>query len=101
MTEKSTEEDVDYDPPSMIMEDAMLDDYFLLVRRIPGISLSINEYWELDTFTTQKLLGLELEIMEKEEKQLKEAQGKKEYVEQPEGNSEEMNDLMDDMSVDE
>ena len=76
----------------------MLDDYFLLVRRIPGISLSVSEYWELDTFTTQKLLGLELEIMEAEEKQMKEAKGKKDYVEQPEGNSEEMNNLMDEMS---
>ena len=82
----------------MVIEDAMLDDYFLLVRRIPGISLSVSEYWELDTFTTQKLLGLEVEIMEKEEEQMKKAQGKKDYVEQPDGNSEEMNNLMDNMS---
>jgi len=79
----------------------MLEDYFLLVRRIPGISLSVNDYWELDTFTTHKLLEMELEIIEEEQKQLKEAEGKKEYVEQPEENSEEMNNIVDMMSVEE
>lgn len=78
----------------------MLEDYFLLIRRIPGISLSPNEYWNLDTFTTQKLLSLELEIIEEEQKALKEAEGKKEYIEQPEGNSEEMNNLVKAMSDD-
>lgn len=79
----------------------MLEDYFLLVRRIPGISLSVNDYWELDTFTTHKLLEMELEIIEEEQKQLKEAEGKKDYVEQPEGNAEEMNNIVDMMSVEE
>ena len=79
----------------------MLEDYFLLVRRIPGISLSVNDYWELDTFTTRKLLEMELKIIEEEQKQLKEAEGKKEYVEQPEENSEEMNNIVDMMSVEE
>lgn len=79
----------------------MLEDYFLLVRRIPGLSLSVNDYWELDTFTTHKLLEMELEIIEEEQKQLKEAEGKKEYVEQPEENSEEMNNIVDMMSVEE
>ena len=79
----------------------MLEDYFLLVRRIPGISLSVNDYWELDTFTTHKLLEMELEIIEEEQKQLKEVEGKKEYVEQPEENSEEMNNIVDMMSVEE
>lgn len=79
----------------------MLEDYFLLVRRIPGLSLSVNDYWELDTFTTRKLLEMELEIIEEEQKQLKEAEGKKEYVEQPEENSEEMNNIVDMMSVEE
>lgn len=59
------------------------------------------EYWELDTFTTRKLLEMELEIIEEEQKQLKEAEGKKEYVEQPEENSEEMNNIVDMMSVEE
>lgn len=79
----------------------MLEDYFLLVRRIPGLSLSPNDYWELDTYTTQKLLEMELEIIEEEQKQLKESEGKKDYVEQPEKNSEEMNDIVEMMSVEE
>ena len=76
----------------------MLEDYFLLVRRIPGISLSISEYWEMDTFTTHKLIEMESEIIEQEQKALKESQGKKEYVEQPEGNSDEMNDIVEAMT---
>lgn len=78
----------------------MLEDYFLLVRRIPGLSLSLNDYWEMDTFTTQKLLSMELEIIEQEQKQLEESKGKKDYVEQPEGNAEEMNDIVAMMSED-
>jgi len=79
----------------------MLEDYFLLVRRIPGLSLSPSDFWELDTYTTQKLLEMELEIIEEEQKQLKESEGKKDYVEQPEKNSEEMNDIVEMMSVEE
>lgn len=78
----------------------MLEDYFLLVRRIPGLSLSLNDYWEMDTFTTQKLLSMELEIIEREQEQLNESEGKKDYVEQPEGNAEEMNDIVEMMSED-
>lgn len=76
----------------------MLEDYFLLVRRIPGISLSPSDFWELDTFTTQKLVSLELEIMEKEEEAMNKS--KSDYVERPDGNAEEMNSLMDEMSED-
>ena len=79
----------------------MLEDYFLLVRRIPGISLSPNEFWELDSFTTQKLISMEMEIIEEEQKHLKESESKKDYVEQPEENSEEMNDIVEMMSVEE
>lgn len=76
----------------------MLEDYFLLVRRIPGISLSPSDFWELDTFTTQKLVSLELEIMKKEEEAMNKS--KSDYVERPDGNAEEMNSLMDEMSED-
>ena len=76
----------------------MLEDYFLLVRRIPGISLSPSDFWELDTFTTQKLVSLELEIMKREEEAMNKS--KSDYVERPDGNAEEMNSLMDEMSED-
>ena len=81
------------------IEEAMIEEYFLLVRRISGLGLSIDDYWELDTWTTAKLLSLEQKIMEEEQKEF----GKQEnaYTERPDGNSEEMNELMDEMMIDE
>ena len=76
----------------------MLEEYFLLVRRIQGIGLSVEDYWSMDTWTTAKLLSMERAIMEEEAKQYSD---KKQYVERPEGNSEEMNDLVDEMMEDE
>lgn len=76
----------------------MLEEYFLLVRRIPGISLSPKEYWELDTWTTAKLLDMERAIMKEEEKAYSD---KKTYEERPAENSDEMNALMDEMTKDE
>ena len=75
----------------------MLEDYFLLVRRIPGISLSIDDFWNLDTWTTSKLLDLEKSIIREEQKDL--AKSKNEYIERPDGNSEEMNDIVDSLSI--
>lgn len=76
----------------------MLEEYFLLVRRIEGIGLSVDDYWNMDTWTTSKLLSMERKIMEEEQKAYSD---KTEYTERPEGNSEEMNDLVDEMSIDE
>ena len=82
---------------SWLIEETMLEEYFLLVRRIQGISLSVEDYWNLDTWTTAKLLNMERSIMEEEAK----AYGdKKEYNERPSENSEEMNDLVDEMTLD-
>jgi hypothetical protein len=75
----------------------MIEEYFLLVRRIQGIGLSIKDYWELDTWTTAKLLDMERTIMEEEAKAYND---KEEYVERPDGNSEEMNNLVDEMTID-
>lgn len=74
----------------------MLEDYFLLVRRIQGIGLSIDDYWNLDTWTTRKLLSMEMAIIEKEEEEYN--KNNNNYVERPEGNSEEMNNLVDEMT---
>lgn len=74
----------------------MLEEYFLLVRRIKGLGLSIKDYWELDTWTTAKLLSLERAIMEEEAKAFND---KEDYVERPDGNSEEMNDIVDMMTI--
>ena len=75
----------------------MLEEYFLLVRRIQGLGLSVGDYWELDTWTTAKLLSLERQIMEEEQKEYNKQN--KVYEERPDGNSEEMNDLVDEMSL--
>lgn len=83
-------------PLSWIIEEAMLEEYFLLVRRINGIGLSVEEYWNLDTWTTAKLLNIEKKIMDEEAKAYDD---KEEYVERPDGNSEEMNNLMDEMTI--
>ena len=83
-------------PFSWVIEELMIEEYFLLVRRIPGIALSIEDYWELDTWTTSKLLTLEREIIKQEEEAYSD---KKEYTERPDGNSEEMNDLVDEMTL--
>ena len=76
----------------------MLEEYFLLVRRIQGIGLSVDEYWELDTWTTSKLLLMEKAIIEEEQKEARKYSDKKDYQERPDGNSEEMNDLVDEMT---
>ena len=76
----------------------MLEDYFLLVRRVQGIGLSVEDYWELDTWTTAKLLDMERKIIEEEQKEY--SKQNNEYVERPDGNSEEMNDLVDEMTID-
>ena len=82
---------------SWVIEELMLEDYFLLVRRIKGLGLSVNDYWELDTFTTAKLLDMERKIIEEEQKEYNKQNNN--YVERPDGNSEEMNDLVDEMSI--
>ena len=80
-----------------MIEELMLEEYFLLVRRIPGISLSIDDYWNLDTWTTAKLLDMEKKIIEDEQKEYNKQNNV--YQERPDGNSEEMNDLVDEMTI--
>ena len=87
-------------PFSWVIEEAMLEEYFLLVRRIQGIGLSINDYWELDTWTTAKLLSLEKAIIEEEQKEARKYNNKHDYIERPDANSDEMNDLVDEMTID-
>lgn len=82
---------------SWLIEESMLEEYFLLVRRIQGIGLSVKEYWEMDTWTTAKLLDMEKRIIEEEQKEYN--KNNKVYNERPDGNSEEMNDLVDEMTL--
>ena len=68
-----------------------------MVRRIQGIGLSVDQYWELDTWTTAKLVSMEKAIIEEEQKEYNKQN--KVYEERPDGNSEEMNDLVDEMTI--
>ena len=92
-------EDDDYVPLGWQLEEVMLEEYFLLVRRIPGLSMSVEDYWNLDTWTTAKLLDMERQIIDDEIKNSPDY--KEQYEERPDGNSEEMNDLMDELSYEE
>lgn len=51
-----------------VIESSLLDIYFLLVKRIKGIGLSLKDFWELDTWTTSKLYCLELDLIDEEER---------------------------------
>lgn len=52
----------------------------------------------MDTWTTAKLLSMERAIIEVEQKEYNKQN--KVYEERPQGNSEEMNDLVDMMTID-
>lgn len=75
-----------------------MEEYFLLVRRIQGIGLSIDQYWNMDTWTCAKLLHMERQIIEEEQKEYNKQNNV--YEERPDGNSEEMNDLVDEYTID-
>ena len=49
----------------------------------------------MDTWTTAKLLDMEKRIIEEEQREY----NKNKYEERPKGNSEEMNDLVDEMTI--
>jgi hypothetical protein len=59
--------------------------------------LSVKDYWDLDTWTTSKLLRMEEKIIEEEQKQYN--KDNKVYEERPDGNSEMVNDLVDEMTI--
>lgn len=75
----------------------MLEEYFLLVRRIPGIALSVEDYWNMDTWTTAKLLSMEREIIKEESKHYEDNKNK--YEERSEKNSDLANSIVDEMTL--
>lgn len=75
----------------------MLEEYFLLVRRIPGIALSVEDYWNMDTWTTAKLLSMEREIIKEESKHYEDNKDK--YQERSEKNSDFANNIVDEMTI--
>lgn len=51
-----------------IIEEPLIDMYMLLVHRIEGIGLSLDDFWKMDTWILSKLYLTELYLIEKEEK---------------------------------
>lgn len=53
------------------IEEPLIDMYMLLVHRIEGIGLSLDDFWRMDTWVLSKLYLTELHLIEMEEKQSK------------------------------
>lgn len=54
-----------------VIEEPLIDMYILLVHRIEGIGLSLDDFWKMDTWVLSKLYLTEIELIEKEEKEFK------------------------------
>lgn len=71
---RDIEEDDDEDGflhyPSDTLEEILLNKYFLLVKRVEGIGLSLNDFWEMDTKQFNLLYNNELEIIQAEQKEM-------------------------------
>ena len=77
--------------PVWVIEEPLIDIYNLLVHRINGINLSLNDFWKMDTWILAKIYHTEQELIRQEEKDLK---GKSDPTEE---NSDEMSDLYEEM----
>ena len=64
-----------------VIEEPLIDMYMVLVHRIEGIGLSLDDFWKMDTWVLSKIYLTEIDLIEKENRKLK---GK--------GNQEELND---------
>lgn len=54
-----------------LIEEPLIDMYLVLVHRIEGIGLSLDDFWKMDTWVLSKIYLTEIELIEKENKQLK------------------------------
>ena len=55
--------------PSELIEKQFIDEYFLLVRRVKGMGLSLQEFWQMDYMVFAQLLNNELDIIKAEQKE--------------------------------
>lgn len=72
------------------IESFFIEIYSVLAHRIKGLGWSLKEFWECDTWTTSKLYCMELELINEEDKKLKEGTDEA-------NDSEEMVDLYEEM----
>jgi hypothetical protein len=54
-----------------IIEQPLIEMYLVLVHRIEGIGLSLDDFWRMDTWVLSKIYLTELELIEKEKKEFK------------------------------
>lgn len=66
-----------------IIEEPLIDMYMLLVHRIEGIGLSLDDFWKMDTWVLSKIYLAEIYLIEKEEKQYKDKKGGQEELNDP------------------
>ena len=53
------------------IESVLLEIYFLLAHRIKGLGWSLSDFWKADTWTTSKLYCMELDVIDEENRELK------------------------------
>ncbi len=66
-----------------IIEQPLIDIYLVLVHRIEGIGLSLDDFWKMDTWTLSKIYLTEIELIEKEKREMKGKSGKQEELNDP------------------
>lgn len=53
-----------------MIEKQFIDEYFLLTRRVKGMGLSLNDFWDMDYTIFGQLLRNELDIIEAEKREM-------------------------------
>ena len=68
---KEIEDDTDVlvAKPSEIIEKQFLDEYFLVVRRVQGIGLTLDDFWKMPIDTFAQILNNEREIIKSEQEE--------------------------------
>lgn len=54
-----------------VIEQPLIDMYLVLVHRIEGIGLSLDDFWRMDTWVLSKIYLTEIDLIEKENKKMK------------------------------
>lgn len=66
-----------------VIEEPLIDMYMLLTHRVQGIGLSLDDFWKMDTWILSKLYLTELELIEREDRQIKGKGNKQEEQNDP------------------
>lgn len=66
-----------------VIEEPLIDMYMVLVHRIEGIGLSLDDFWKMDTWILSKIYLTEIELIEKEQKEYGKKKGGQEELNDP------------------